>query len=843
MNFKPPSKNAGDAQRPPARSAGKADERTRIQQALGSGGKGKNDKKSKGKSGGPEKPKGNVIKSVVVKTAILNVLKAAFVMLCVLAMIGSIAVVQVLQYVVEATENDEGLIDLANLQLAQTSYFMAYNPDNPNAREEGDYIEYQELIDDVDRVWTTYDQFPDDLVNAIVATEDREFWDHKGVNFRRTIGALINEVIDIGMVGGASTIDQQLVKNLTGEDMVISEDGDRTVGYKRKLREIFRALGMENNYSKETILEAYLNTFGLSERIAGVGAGARKYFDKEVSELTLAECATIAGITRAPTRYSPFQNPDNCLARRNTVLGFMYDEGYITAEERDAAQALPLGLADRSTSSSQSSSTVFSYFTDKAYNDVIRDMMAKWGIDRSTAVKRLYNDGLRIHLTVDLNVQAAVDNIMVHGYDEDGFFLDGERFPGYERALTITSPITNAAGQVVGYEDVKPQAAIIVMNYEGELIATSGGIGPKEASLSLNRGIGTVLHNADGSFTVQGTVRQTGSTMKPIAAYALGIDFGIINYSTMIMDAAIQPKNPYNPSIDPETGLVINDWPSNYGITRNERIPVVSAIAESTNTVACQVGMWVGVEYMFEFLVDTLQITSLVEPRDIDIAPLVLGSMTYGMSAYELAAAYAMFGGEDTYGVYTTPHSYTHVTNARGDVVLTPDIMPMQAISAQTGYVMNRLLSNVVRTGSYPGGASPTAGGRMPEGEMDAAGKTGTTSEDNDRWFVGLTPYYVTTVWWGYDQDHTLRGRWSAAARTNIPVNTWKALMEDVQADLEYKEFPAMPEGVRTETFCTSSGDLFQAGCPGGMTGYYTENSVPEPCRGHEGEALADPAA
>jgi penicillin-binding protein 1A len=336
--------------------------------------------------------------------------------------------------------------------------------------------------------------------------------------------------------------------------------------------------------------------------------------------------------------------------------------------------------------------------------------------------------------------------------------------------------------------------------------------------------------------------------MKPIAAYALGIDYALVHYSKMVMDAPIMARDPNKR--DPESGTPIKDWPTNYGDkVRNEKIPIVSAIAESTNTVAAQVGMWVSRDAMFEFLEETLQISSLV-PEDRDLGPLVLGSQTYGMSAYELAGAYAMFGGEQQYGVFTTLHSYSKVTDAKGNIVLEPEVMPIQAVEQSTGYVMNRLLYNVVHSGTYPGGASPTAGGMALEGEMESVGKTGTTSNDNDRWFVGLTPYYVTAVWWGYDnttpdKGYTFYRKWSANARTNIPVNVWKALMEPIHAELPYKEFPERPEGVVETTFCTISGGLAQPGCPA-MGGYYTDFGLPETCPGHgdaeeEGAEAAEP--
>ncbi|NLW78894.1 MAG: hypothetical protein GXY32_05720 [Ruminococcaceae bacterium] len=838
--------------RPTARKNTPVDDRTRVRGAARpADAQNATDPRAasgRARSGGqrPVKRKTPLQAGTVAKVAVLNVFKALLVVVCLVLIVGAIAMVQVVKYVVETTENDDMIMDLGNYQLSQTSYIMAYNPDNPNAREEEDYIEYQVLIGDSDRVWVEWDEIPKDLVNAVVATEDREFWNHHGVDFRRTIGALINEFIPFQSQFGASTIDQQLVKNLTGDDAVQSEGGDRTEGYMRKIREIFRAWSLNNRYSKDMIMESYLNTMGLSERIAGVGSAARKYFDKEVKDLTLAECATIAGITRAPTYYSPFQNPENCRKRRDDVILFMVQCEYITEAQANEVYGTPLNLKTPAASSA-TQSTVFSYISDKVYNDVIDDLVEQMGMTYSAAYQAIYNRGWRIYATADLNVQEQLDSIMTTGYEEDGFFMDQNRFPGYEASLKISEDITNAAGQVIGSEDILPQAAVAIVNYEGELIATSGGIGKKEKSLSFNRSIGTVVENADGTYTQKGGVRQVGSTMKPIAAYALGIDMGIISYSKMVMDAPIMARDPNKRN---EVGNPIKDWPTNYSNTwRQSKMPIVSAVAESTNTVAAQVGDWVGRQEMYEFLEDTLGISSLV-PTDMDLGPLVLGSQTYGISPYELAGAYAMFGGTDTYGVYTTLHSYSKVTDAAGNVVMEPEVMPVQAISPETGYVMNRLLYNVVHTGTYPGGASPTAGGMAIEGEMESVGKTGTTSEDNDRWFVGLTPHYVTAVWWGYDnqsaeQKYTFYRRWSAAARTNIPANIWKAVITPVQENMEVKSFPDVPEGVVTEQFCIESGGLYQAGCPGAMTGYYTSFGVPEPCPGHgaapEGEAPAEP--
>ncbi len=790
------------------------------------------------KSAQPEKTKEKkkVRKRTVFKYMVFNFIKAGFCLFCVGLIVFSILATQMVEYVVAETENDDVILDLENIKLKQTSYFMVLNPDNPNAKEEDDWIQYQELVGPEDRTWVSLDKIPSNMVNAMVATEDREFYEHHGVSFKRTAYALLNEVFEFKDKSfGASTIDQQLVKNLTGDD-VVAEEGDRSAGYMRKLREIFRAWGLNNQYSKDMIMEAYLNTMSLSGTIGGVQAGAKKYFNKDVSDLTLWECATIAGITRAPSYYSPFRHPDRCLKRRNDVLFFMRDTDKITEEEYQNALQQPLGLAEPDTNQENSvERKIFSYFADMAFETLVKDLMKEHEWNRSTAINYIYTGGLKVYLTVDLKVQNVLEDMYEHGYEEGGFFLDPKRFPGYQRALTVKEKSTNAAGEEI-ITEVLPQSAATVLNYDGELVAIVGGIGPKTENLVLNRAVGTVI---DGE--VEGSVRQVGSTMKPIAAYALGIDYGLINYSSMIMDAGVQPRNPGKPMRNGETGAVVYDWPKNFSNRyRNHGIPVVSAISESTNTVPVRVGMWLGKETMFEFLRDTLQISSLADPQDEDYGPLVLGSLTYGMSVYELAGAYMMFGGNDTYGVFNSLHCYTKVEDSRGNIILEPAVTSVQAIDPQSGYVMNRMLSTVLRGGAP--GVSPTAGGMAVAGEMDSVAKTGTTSDDKDRWFVGLTPYYVTAVWWGYDENYDLYGKWSPSARTNVPPNVWKYLMETVQADLPVKEFPAMPEGVTTAAYCTISGKLAGEGCPRG-TGIYTSFGKPDVCEGIHDAPEEEPAA
>ncbi|MDL2254449.1 penicillin-binding protein [Ruminococcaceae bacterium OttesenSCG-928-I18] len=741
------------------------------------------------KQGGSQPPRGRKPSGAkTAKIVFLNLLKALLVLLCIGLIVLCIIGVQLAKYVAETTADDDVVLDLELLKLPQTGYILAQNP------ETGEWTEYQKLVRESNSIWVPLDRIPQQLVDAVVSTEDREFYEHNGVSFKRTAYAALNEVFQFQNTFGASTIDQQLVKNLTGEKEVVGEDGTMDAGYKRKTREIFRAWGLNNRYSKDMIMEAYLNTLPLSGTIVGVEAGAIEYFNKEVSELTLAESALIAGITQAPGKYNPFTNPDNALQRRNDVLYFMLENEKITQAEYDEAVGQPLGLnqGDVSAEQEETESEVTSYFTDAVFEEVVSDLVEQ-GIceTREAAVDYYYTAGLRIESTVDLTLQAEMERVYELGWAEEGLFP--------EEVFTTTE----------SGEEIHPQSAMAVVRYDGSLAGVVGGIGEKQESLGLNR--------------ATQSPRPIGSTMKPLAAYALGIDYDIIDYSSLVTDSYVLPEQ---------------NWPVNYGPTRptGNSVLVCDAVAESLNTVPAHVGEWVGIEPMYDFLANTLEISTLVDEgsvNDMGLSPLVIGGMTQGVTAAELAAAYTMFGGDHGYGIHNTLHCYERVTDSRGNIVMEPEIATVQAISPESAYIMNRLLYNVLRSS---GPVNGTASG-MALTTTDSVGKTGTTTDDKDRWFVGLTPYYVSAVWWGYDQNELIE--WSPRASTNPPPNVWHDIMEAVQAELPEKDFPEAPITVVERAFCRDSGLLASDGCGNRQTGYYAESSLPEVCQGNH----VDPAA
>ena len=743
-------------------------------------------------------------------------------LLCLGIMAGSLLSVLAVVYVVQATANDGDLLDLDNIQLSQSSVVVATDPDT------GAQVEYATLrSSNSHRVWADLEQIPEYLQYAFICTEDKDFYNEPGVNFKRTIGAMINEyVLPIySSKQGASTLEQQLIKNLTDDDSASGVEGAL-----RKLREIYRALCLSRSYSKQTILEAYLNTISFTGTIQGVQTAANEYFDKDVSQLTLWECASIASITKNPTNYNPYTNPENLINRRNFLMYNMWQQGVISEEEYRNAAAQPLVLADNS---SKKTTSTTSYFTDALFSELVQDIMAKEGIDESAAQKLLYTGGFTIEATVNTKVQSAMENLMLNA--GDAYFPAG----WHEEEVTSLSDddvqVMNADGTpktrtgedgtVYYYRNVRTQAAMVTLDYDGNVVALVGGLGEKTKSLSLNR--------------AYGVTRQTGSTIKPIGAYALGVEYGLVNWSTMLNNSPLYQKQDMvirDEDYCRRNGLMglsnsqlkkypnaWRSWPRNYGGSYgdNSDVPLWNGLARSLNTIAVRVGDLVGADNIFNFVYNTLQLDTLDPTSDVGLAQLVMGSQTHGVTPMALAAAFQIFYD----GEYTTPHLYTRVLDRDGNIYLENNATSYQALTPDTAYVMNRLLKNVLYS------SVGTAGGRYPNSKgMESFGKTGTASDEKDLWFVGGTPYYVTAVWWGYDAPYDMTKTLSKQqAKTRTCVMAWKALMEQVQADLPYKAFPTSA-GVVERRYCTQSGLLAGGSCPSTAVGYYRADDLPATC-------------
>ena len=739
--------------------------------------------------------------------------------LCLGIMLGSVVAVGMVFYVVQATANDGDLLDLDNIQLSQSSMVVATDPDT------GAQVEYATLrSSNSHRVWADLEQIPSNLQYAFICTEDKDFYSEPGVNFKRTIGAMINEYLlpIYSSKQGASTLEQQLIKNLTDDNSASGIDGAL-----RKVREIYRALCLSRSYSKETILEAYLNTISFTGTIQGVQTAANEYFNKDVSQLSLWECATIASITKNPTNYNPYTNPENLINRRNFIMYNMWQQGVISEEDYRNGAAQPLVLAEED--SGKKPSTVTSYFTDALFNEVVQDIMVKEGISESEAQKLLYTGGFTIEATVNTKLQSQMENLMLN--TDDAYFPAG----WHEEEVTSISdddvqvfnedgtPKTRTGedGTVYYYRNVRTQAAMVTLDYDGNVLAIAGGLGEKTKSLSLNR-----------AYNVE---RQTGSTIKPIGAYALGIEYGLVNWSTMLNNSPLYQKQDMiirDEDYCRKNGLMgLSDkqlraypnawrsWPRNYG--DGSDLPLWNGLARSLNTIAIRVGDLVGASNIFNFVYNTLQLNTLDPTNDVGLAQMVMGSQTKGVTPMALAAAFQIFYD----GEYTTPHLYTRVLDRDGNIYLENNATSYQALTPDTAYVMNRLLKNVLFS------SVGTASGRYPNSNgMEAFGKTGTASDEKDLWFVGGTPYYVTAVWWGYDAPYDMTKTLSKQqAKTRTCVTAWKALMEQAQADLPYKAFPTSA-GVVERRYCTQSGLLAGAGCPSTAVGYYRADDLPDTC-------------
>lgn len=768
-------------------------------------------------------------------------------MLCLCIMAASVGGVLLSMYIVQVTADDGETLDLDNQKNRQTSIIYDINGN-----------EYASLSRNENRIWRELSAMPENLQNAVIAIEDKNFRTEPGINLKGTIGAALNAFTGNRIWGtnrGASTLEQQLIKNLTGDN---EQDN------MRKVREIFRALGLDNKYSKETILEAYLNTIPLTGIIHGMEAGSIEYFGKHVEDLTLAECATLASITKNPTKYNPATNPEELIKRRNHVLYEMYTQGYITETEFNAAKAETVTLTEKtSTTENATRSSSNSWFTDALYTQLLSQLQEDLNYTADEAKELIFSGGLRIYSTVDPKVQEGVEKTM---YNEDDLIpalwheepvclrdypADSSSWDEVQYDDATGLPITKEGYAVYGqeaipvyadeegttlkrgtstdpdypndttvylcvYEKVRTQAAMAIVDYSGNILAIGGGIGEKKYDLGFNRA--TSPH-------------QTGSTMKPIGAYALALDYKLINYSSQILDSPyysaedkkvlkdqyIGVMSPFSEAAQSRSD-VWRAWPTNYGGVGGQGNPmlVYDALQQSYNTVAVWVGDMVGVDYLYNFVHDTLECSYINAENDMDLGPLVLGSQSSGLTVVQLAGAYTMFNT----GTFTTPHYYTEITDYQGNMILDNNkyINTTQAISADTAYIMNRMMWNVLHS------RKGTAYGKAPDGEMDSVAKTGTTSNYKDYTFAGLTPYYVTAIWWGCDRptDMNTLGK---AGRNASPIQyAWKALMENLQADLPVKEF-AKGENVVEKHFDTSTGAIISSG---GSVGYYTEDNLPD---------------
>ncbi len=617
---------------------------------------------------------------------------------------------------VDSFVNDGIAINLENYKnsQSQTTIMYAYG-------KEDNLIELTRLHGEENRIWVNYDEIPEDLIWAFICLEDKRFYTHPGVDWIRTIGVMIKP----SLAGqGGSTITQQLIKNLTDE---------KDVTYIRKFNEILRALNLEKNYSKKDIIEAYLNTASLGAGCYGVKTAAETYFGKSLSELTISECATIAGITKAPYSLNPYANYDKCMSRRNDCLYFMHQEGKITTEEYNKALEEEIVVQEYKKNDEQEQTEdveILSWYEEYVIDQVISDLQKQYGYEYTEAWRQVYYGGLNIYAAVDLDVQAALEDS----------YIDREGFP---RAST-----RDKNGNL-------PNSAMVIMDYQGRLVGIAGGTGTKTENRSYNRATDTRAK------------QQPGSSIKPLAVYAPAVDIGLVTASTTILEKAITVNG--------------KEWPRNFNGDHGsgKYVTVENALVRSLNTVPVrilneQLGLKNSMKYCNE--VFHLNLNPNDPPAgDKGLSALAVGGTTTGVTPLEMAAAFATFGNG---GRYYEPYSYFQVTDRNGNIVLdrTKEI-PEQAIKKGTADSLLSMLTKAVTQGAGTGYGSKISG-------FQTFAKTGTSSDNYDKWYCGGTPHYVAAVWYGHDYDINLHTGSSNPAKT-----IFKHVFSDIHRSLDSKSF------------------------------------------------------
>lgn len=644
----------------------------------------------------------------------------------------------------------------------------------------GEWTMYHTLfLDSENRIWADLDQIPKDLQKAVVAIEDKRFYKHKGVDWHGTARAIFRTIFG-GSVQGGSTITQQLVKNVTG-------DNQNTV--KRKVMEIYRAQEMEKRYEKDEILEAYLNEVYFGYSCYGVVTASLKYFNKDVSELSLAECASLIAITNNPSLYDPLQTDwglENNRTRQLLVLGAMLEQGKIDQAAYDAAKEENVvfsngytilgGRVDVDTDKkddtdadggdeqpedeTKTATSSQSYFTDAVIEDVAAALVEKYGLTDSTnpvtgkvttafeqGVNMVYGKGYKIYTTQNPEYQKIAEEVCT----------DTSNLP-------YTSTYTNSYGEK---ETEQLQVGMTIVDpYTGYVVAMVGGAGVKQYDRGWNWAT---------------SARQCGSAIKPVSVYAPALDDGTINgastiddYPVMVLNGSVYPKN--------ANGRY-------KGLT-----PLHTAIARSTNTCAVRVVQEYGTSRSYDFMTNKLGFTTLTSQDAQQVGNMGLGGLDRGVTTEEMAAAFAAFANE---GIYTAPRTFIRVEDADGNVILENEANASVAMKDTTAALMNSLLQEVVNGGTgYEGRISG----------MHVAGKTGTTNNDQDRYFVGYTPYYSCAVWVGYVHNQRI------IASGNPAASMWQKVMSRIHADLADKDFFSC-SGLTYVKVCADSGLLATDNC------------------------------
>ena len=615
------------------------------------------------------------------------------------------------------------------------------------------------------RSWVKYSDFNEYIADAFVVIEDKRFEQHKGVDWLSTIKVTIQYFTGQGM-RGASTITQQVIKNVT-------ENDDVTI--QRKAQEILKALNLEKKYDKTEILEMYLNSIYLSQGCYGVGAAAYTYFGKEVKDLTLIESAALACITQYPYYYDPIINPQHNAEKRNLVLKYMYDQGKITQDEFLSAYEKELVLKVSGDDDEDTSASVHSWYTDAAQQEAVRLLRDKFGYSARIAEKALLTGGYTIVTALDPDIQAIVEDY-------------------YE----------NAEWEKHDNSPIQPNSSCVIIDHSnGNVVALVGSRGRKTINLGLN-------------YATQ-TRRPSGSSIKPISVYGPGIEANAVTWGTVLDDV---PINFGTETINPDTGEKVYSNKHGYPKNAPDRYLGLTTVHEgvrnSINTISWRSLERLGLDNSFDFLTNKLHLTTLIESQtmsngltftDKAYAPLAMGEFTWGVVVKEMVAAYQIFANE---GIFNDERIVLKILDNDGNVIVDNEKKSEVVISAQTATITTKLLQDVVATG--------TAYKITLKKNVDCAGKTGTSESNNDKWFIGYTPYYVCGVWFGYSMPRSLNKFNSVSS---APVLAWDAIMTKVMQKYvdaaknggePLKKFVDAPGLVQVE-YCIDSGKLPTDAC------------------------------
>lgn len=639
-------------------------------------------------------------------------------------------------------------IDLKARSLNQTSFIYVKDKDT------GEFKEYQTLYSTENRIWVGMQDIPQAMKDAVVAIEDKRFEDHNGVDWTRTMSAVVNLITGDDFYGG-STITQQLIKNITD---------DNEVSINRKIREICKALKLEQEYTKDQILEAYLNVVNFGNNCQGVEAAAQLYFDKSITDCSIAECAAIAGITQNPSLWNPLVYPENNKERRELVLKEMYDQGKITKSEYEEAlkesETMTFVGFQSDNDEDDDDDYVQNWYIDQVFYDLRDDLALYYNISEEAASEKLYTEGLKIYCAMDEEMQEYIE--------KEAQNIDKT----YDYGLQIGS---------------------VMMGFDGRVIATVGSSEQKTQALQWDRATHSTL--------------QPGSSIKPVIVYPYAIDNKMIHYSSILKDEPLE-KYQY---VD---GQLVSGPSNAYGSYNGDML-LPDAIEWSSNaTVAQTMELIGGPSVAYEQAVTKMGFAHLSEEDAQNTGALSLGGMNGGVTVREMAAAYTYMGNG---GLYYEPYTYYYVTDSEDNIIIdNREAVPKQAYSAETAGIMNRLLSYNVTNSTHTNASYARISG------WDIVGKTGTTDYDKDSWFCGMSPYGVMATWTGFDQPQSITqyGKTTAA-------RFFANIMGKYLEGKEQKEYNISPNLVPAQ-YNPYNGLLVSTdNTYGKYVGYYTEDNMP----------------